>query len=274
MTLEKKKILYVTNQMDPYAAITEFSKVARSLPQGMQEKGLEVRVFMPKYGHINERRHRLHEVIRLSGINIPVGDTDNPMIIKVASLPAAKMQIYFLDNDDYFHRKSYFTDDKGKFHDDNDERLIFFNKGAVEVLQKLGWCPDIIHCHGWLSSLVPLYAKTKYKNEPVFKGAKIVYSITDENYNETFGDGFVDKANLNGALKNSPVTLKNPGFNDLFITGANYADAVTVFTPDLDKEVSDFIDKLDKPVLKYQDADKDALADSYFKFYEKLFEND
>jgi starch synthase len=268
--MEKKKILYVTHEMDPYAAITAFSKTARALPQKMQERGMEIRVFMPRYGQINERRHRLHEVIRLSGINVSVGETDNPMIIKVASLPAAKMQIYFLDNDDYFHRKEYFYDKNEKFFSDNDERIIFFNKGVVEILLKLGWNPDIIHCHGWMSSLVPLYARTTYKNEPVFKNARVIYSVIDKDFSSSLGTDFAKKASINGAMKENKEILSNPDCNDLFITGVTYADAVTILSDKVDDSVMDCVNSLNKPVLEYHDPESEEFINIYQDFYEQI----
>ncbi|MEX0966974.1 MAG: glycogen/starch synthase [Bacteroidia bacterium] len=268
----KKKILFVTHEMEPYAKITPYAKVARALPQKMQEDGMEVRVFMPKYGKINERRHRLHEVIRLSGINIPVGEADNPMIIKVASLPSAKMQVYFLDNEDYFHRKSFLGDDDQSFFEDNDERMIFFNKGVMEIMKKLGWSPDVIHCQGWMTALVPFYAKTHFKNEPVFKNAKFIFSVLDEGFNTKLGDGFAQKAGLNGEMKDFDVMLQNPECKDLYMAGIKSADAITTLAEKLDPEVEAYLNATDKPVLRSTDMESDELMDSYSKFYEELFD--
>jgi starch synthase len=172
--MPKKKVLIITQEMNPYTAISEISEIARRLPQYVQQKGMEIRVLMPKFGTINERRHRLHEVVRLSGMNIIVDDDDFPLIIKVASLPGARMQVYFLDNEDFFRRKSVFTDDEGEAFDDNEDRMVFFCKGAIETVKKFGWPPDIIHCHGWMTSLVPLYIKKAYKNEPLFRDSKSI----------------------------------------------------------------------------------------------------
>lgn len=190
----KTKLLFITHEMSPFLDLTTISKITRNLPQAMQEKGFEIRILMPRFGNINERRNRLHEVIRLSGMNIIIGENDNPLIIKVASIPSARMQVYFLDNEDYFHRKHVFNDAKGKFYADNDERTIFFCKGALETVKKLGWSPDIVHCHGWMSALVPAYLKTNYKDDPTFKDCKVVYSVYDTTFTGSLGDDFAKKS--------------------------------------------------------------------------------
>jgi starch synthase len=174
--MKKPRVLYVSQEITPFLPKSELSEVSRNLPQGIHEKGKEIRVFMPKYGSINERRHQLHEVIRLSGMNLVVDDTDHPLIIKVASIPTARMQVYFIDNENYFQRKADLTDKSGKFFKDNDERSIFFCRGVLETVRKLGWAPDIIHCHGWFTSLLPLYVKKFYNDDPHFADAKVVFS--------------------------------------------------------------------------------------------------
>ena len=158
--MEKKKILFISQEISPFLPKSEVGLTARSLSQGVQEGGKEIRAFMPRFGVINERRHQLHEVIRLSGINLVINDLDMPLIIKVASIPKERIQVYFIDNEEYFSRKATLTDDKGDLFDDNDERAIFFAKGVIETVKKLNWAPDIIHVHGWLASLLPLYLKT------------------------------------------------------------------------------------------------------------------
>ena len=172
----KIKVLIVTQEMEPYTLSSEIAKLSRKLPQYIQEKGMEVRVLMPKFGCINERRHRLHEVVRLSGMNIIVDDDDFPLIIKVASLPDIRMQVYFLDNDDFFKGREIFHDANGAEYEDNSDRMIFFCKGVIETVRKFGWSPDIVHCHGWMTSLVPFYLKTAYKNDPLFSKVKVIYS--------------------------------------------------------------------------------------------------
>ena len=168
--MRKARILFVSQEITPYLDETHIGKIGRRLPQAIQERGREIRTFMPKYGNINERRHQLHEVIRLSGMNIVINNADHPLIIKVASIPTARMQVYFIDNDDYFHRKSTLTDKAtGKYFDDNDERLVFFNRGVIETVKKLGWSPDIIHCHGWFTGLTPLYVKKAFIEDQINK---------------------------------------------------------------------------------------------------------
>ena len=195
--MEKQKVLIVTQEMEPYTALSEISRIARKLPQYIQEKGFEIRVLMPRFGTINERRHRLHEVVRLSGMNIIVDDDDFPLIIKVASLPGARLQVYFLDNDDFFKRKSVFEDAKGKPFDDNADRSVFFCKGVLETVKKFGWAPDIIHCHGWMTSLVPLYLKTAYKSEPLFQDSKVITSVYNNPVKNVFSEEFISKASIN-----------------------------------------------------------------------------
>src|SRR5690554_7101577 len=193
MEMAKTKILFVTHEMSPFLELSKISEITRQLPQAMQERGYEIRILMPRFGNINERRNRLHEVIRLSGMNIVVNNNDNPLIIKVASIPSARMQVYFLDNEEYFQRKHVFSDKSGKFYEDNDERSIFFCKGALETVKKLGWAPDVVHCHGWMSSLIPAYLKTSYKDDPTYKDSKVIYSLYNDYFKESLGEGFAKK---------------------------------------------------------------------------------
>jgi starch synthase len=272
--MEKKKILFVTHEMEPYTKITPLGKLAHDVPKTLQNKGMEIRVFMPRYGKINERRHRLHEVIRLSGINIPVGEEDNPMIIKVASLPTAKIQIYFLDNEDFFKRKAYFRDEKEKFYPDNDERFIFFNRGVMEIILKLGWIPDIIHCNGWMTSLVPFYAKTLYKDEPAFNKAKFTYQVYEPQFEETFGEGFLKKAQLNGHTSMAEETLNNPGCNDLYKTGISFADGIVKGSPDIEKGVNSIITASGKPILNLDPSQEmETIITAYDDFYDKVLQS-
>ncbi len=177
---QAKKILFITQELTPYVPESQMALIGRKLPQAIQDSGREIRTFMPKWGNINERRNQLHEVIRLSGLNIAIDDTDHPLIIKVASIQAARMQVYFIDNDDFFHKRTMLTDSEGKEYDDNGERAVFYARGVLETLKKLRWCPDVIHCHGWMSAFVPFYIKTAYRNEPSFVDSKVVFSAYDE----------------------------------------------------------------------------------------------
>ena len=184
--MESVKVLFISQEITPYLPETEMSLIGRNLPQGIQEKGKEIRTFMPRYGCINERRNQLHEVIRLSGMNLIIDDTDHPLIIKVASIQAARMQVYFIDNEEYFFRKNVLTNDEKNYYEDNDERAIFFARGVLETVKKLRWSPDLIHCHGWFTSLVPLFIKKHFKDEPLFMNSKVVYSIYDDEFTNVF----------------------------------------------------------------------------------------
>src|SRR5512138_2382390 len=180
--MKSSRVLFVSTEITPYLPENDISILCRFLPQGIQEKGKEIRTFMPRYGSINERRNQLHEVIRLSGMNLIIDNNDHPLIIKVASIQQARMQIYFIDNEDYFQRKATLYDKNGKFFEDNDERAIFFARGVLETVKKLGWAPDIIHCHGWFTSFVPLYVKKSYRDNPLFADTKVVMSIYDDDF--------------------------------------------------------------------------------------------
>jgi starch synthase len=263
----KSKLLFITHEMSPFLELSKISEITRQLPQAMQEKGYEIRILMPKFGNINERRNRLHEVIRLSGMNIIIDDNDNPLIIKVASIPAARMQVYFLDNDEYFQRKHVFTDKDGKFYADNDERMIFFCKGALETVKKLGWAPDIVHCHGWMSALVPTYLKTTYKDDPTFKHSKIVYSVYDNEFEGQLHADFAKKAVMDDMTENHTETFK-PGTNDALHNGAiQYADAVVLATDKISDEVLNNVKSSNKTVLANEFTSD---FENYYNFYEEI----
>jgi starch synthase len=256
--------------MEPYANLDDYAHMASLLPKKMQDKQNEVRVFMPKFGKINERKHRLHEVIRLSGINIQIDDDDNPMIIKVASLPGSRIQVYFLDNEEYFQRKSFLQDKDGTFFKDNDERMLFFDKGVIEIALKLGWVPDIIHCHGWMSSLVPLYARTQYKKEPVFKSAKFVQTVSQSKFEGAFGEDFLRKGHLKNYFQNEGNLLTQPSCTDLYKVGLDYADGIVKGNTALDEELETYLAATEKPVLDYIDPEDPQLAEKFQDFYDEL----
>lgn len=267
MSNPKKRVLFVSSEMAPFLE-TESAQaiVARNLPQALQEKDNEIRILVPRFGVINERRNRLHEVVRLSGINISIDDNDNPLIIKVASIPSTKMQVYFLDNEDYFHRKAIYSDDEGKFFEDNDERTIFFCKGVMETVKKLGWAPDIIHCQGWMTSLIPVYLKTVYKDEPVFRNAKVVYSVfPDEGKGICLGSDFARKASLNSISDNSLECFADGKIQDLHIGAVSFADAVVTSCDEAHNCVENHI--LSKPVMRHSD---DQIGDQYVTFYDRI----
>lgn len=265
---DKKKVLFVTQEMDPYTALSEIGEIARQLPEYVQEQGMEIRILMPRYGTINERRHRLHEVVRLSGMNIIVDDDDFPLIIKVASLPGTRMQVYFLDNEDFFKRKFIFKDGDDKPFEDNPERMIFFCKGVMETVKKFGWPPDIIHCQGWMTSLVPLYLKTAYKTEPLFQNTKVVYSLYDQTLEDSFSDQFIKKASINNLSPEDLTAYQNGSGIRLHQGAVQFADGVMV---DKDKadQLHDLLKSDDKPVLEYDHEDEGFLA-SCLEFYQQL----
>lgn len=270
--MDKKKVLIVTQEMQPYTALSEVSEIARKLPQYVQENGMEIRVLMPRFGTINERRHRLHEVVRLSGMNIIVDDDDYPLIIKVASLPGARMQVYFLDNEDFFKRKSVFEDDKGKPFQDNADRMIFFCKGVIETVKKFGWPPDIVHCHGWMTSLVPLYLKTAYEKEPIFQNSKVVYSMYKNSLEEKFSDAFASKASINNLDPNDLTAYQNGKGVALHQGAVNYADAIIKGAADLSSVDEKLLEGIEKPVLDFQ-SEEEYLA-AYLGFYNSLLEQE
>ncbi len=266
--MSKKKVLIVTQEMIPYTELSEVSKIARHLPQYVQENGMEIRVLMPRYGSINERRHRLHEVVRLSGMNIIVDDDDFPLIIKVASLPEARMQVYFLDNEEFFKRKHIFTDENDKPFEDNVDRMVFFCKGVIETVKKFGWPPDVIHCHGWMTSLIPFYLKKAYANEPLFQHSKVVYTLYNESLADNFGEDFITKASINNLStedlsafhQNSEITLHEGALA--------YSDGIVQGSEKLEEKYESLLEDSGKPVLKFENEDS-YYADN-LEFYQTL----
>jgi starch synthase len=241
----KKRILFIANEMSPYLELTEFSEVVNKLAIKANESGFEVRCIMPRFGTINERRHRLHEVVRLSGINVSIDNEDFPLQIKVASLPNARLQVYFLDNEDLFKRKQVFTDDDNQWFDDNSLRTVFFCKGALETVKKFGWPPDIIHCSGWMAGLIPFYLKSVYKKEPVFAHSKVIYTIGENTFEENLGSDFVKKAQIHATLKEKDLEIFKTADNAAFYRGgATYADAITFGAENVDKKLVDEFSKV------------------------------
>jgi starch synthase len=265
--MAKTKLLFITHEMSPFLELTKISEITRQLPQAMQEKGLEIRILMPRFGNINERRNRLHEVIRLSGMNIIIDDNDNPLIIKVASIPSARMQVYFLDNEEYFQRKQVFRDNGNKFYADNDERAIFFCKGALETVKKLGWSPDVVHCHGWMSSLVPVYLKTTYKDDPTFKNAKVVYSAYRNCFTESLNADLPKKAIMNGMSAEHTEVFSACNNNSMHMGAITYSDAVVFGDAEIDEEVLKFVKSSQKPTLEYELTSD---YENYYNLYEEI----
>lgn len=267
--MSKNRVLIVTQEMDPYTALSEIAEIARKLPQYIQENGMEIRILMPRYGVINERRHRLHEVVRLSGMNIIVDDDDYPLIIKVASLPEARMQVYFLDNEDFFKRKATLNDPKGQSFDDNVDRMVFFCKGVMETVKKFGWSPDIIHCHGWLTSLVPLYLKTAYKSEPLFQHVKTVYSIYNDHLDKEVSGSFRDKATISNLQDGDLDIYFQDSELNLHQGAGFYADAVVQGSPNPNDKAVSGLNFSDKPVIL---SSGETNFESYLELYHTLLE--
>jgi len=265
---EKVKILYVTQEITPYLKESHLGLIGRHLPQGIQEKGKEIRTFMPRYGSINERRNQLHEVIRLSGMNLVINDADHPLIIKVASIQSARMQIYFIDNEDYFHRKSVIRDKNDRFFDDNDERMVFYSRGVLETVKKLGWAPSVVHCHGWIASLVPFYVKTAYRENPIFSEARIVISLYDDHFPESFSTDFHDKLRMEGVTPDQLSIFPSNDYVGLMKGAIDLGDAFILGSPEIHPEVMEYLVKSGKPCLGYQSTED--YINAYDAFYEEV----
>ena len=265
------RVLFVSQEITPYLPETEMSKVGRHLPQGIQEKGREIRTFMPKFGVINERRNQLHEVIRLSGMNLVIDDTDHPLIIKVASIQPARMQVYFIDNEDFFSRKQVLTDKDGKEFKDNDERAIFFNRGVLETVKKLCWAPDIVHCNGWFSGLLPLYIKKSYADDPLFSNVKVIYSIYDEEFTKSLNSSITKKAITDGVSANDISLLKDASYENYSKLCIDNCDGIIQGSPNVNNSLLEYIKQSGKPFLDYQGEEN--YIDNYDEFYQQLINN-
>lgn len=265
----KKRILFIANEMSPYLELTEFSEIVNRLAIKSNDNNFEVRCIMPRFGVINERRHRLHEVVRLSGINVTVDHEDFPLQIKVASLPNARLQIYFLENEDLFKRKFVFTDENDEWFDDNWLRTIFYCKGALETVRKFGWPPDIIHCSGWMTGLIPMYLKTAYKKEPVFGNSKTIFTIGHNTFKEKIGADFVKKAAIHASIKEKELEpFKDNNNTAMFRGGATYADAITFGAAKVEKKLSEEFGKVKgKKVLPFKE---DSDLTDYLQLYNDL----
>lgn len=267
------KVLFITQEITPYVSESEMALVGRNLPQAIQEKGREIRTFMPKWGNINERRNQLHEVIRLSGMNLIIDDTDHPLIIKVASIQSARMQVYFIDNDDYFQNRLQILDENGVEYEDNDARAIFYARGVLETVKKLRWCPDVIHCHGWMTALAPLYIKKAYKDEPSFRSSKVVFSLYEEDFKQPFHPDFPAKLMLKGIAKKDVANLKTPiDYASVCKLAIDYADGVIQQSQHVNEEVMEYARQSGKPILEYQAPE--AFADACNAFYDKVWETE
>jgi len=268
----KHRILFVNSEIFPYLPESPMSLIGRQLPQGIQERHKETRSFMPRFGCINERKNQLHEVIRLSGLNIIISDVDRPLIIKVASIPSARMQVYFIDNEDYFKRKQIYSDADGKFFEDNDERAIFYARGVLETVKKLRWAPDIIHCNGWISHLVPVFLKRAYKDDPIFSSCKVVLSLYNDGQDMVFHPDFRSKVSL-GALKDTDLPfLEKADMTGLAKTAIQYADGVILGSGGIDESLVRMCRAAQIPVMEFdaRAMENGEYIDRYNAFYDSL----
>jgi len=265
--MKDKRILFVSSEVVPYLPETELSKTAFISAKNAHSKGVQTRIFMPRYGVINERRHQLHEVIRLSGMNLVVNDIDMPLIIKVASIPKERMQVYFIDNEEYFKRKAVFTDEDDELFEDNDERAIFFAKGVVETVKKLNWAPDVIHIHGWMASLLPLYLREFYKEEPLFTESKIVTSLYSNGFEGELNEDLADKVKFDLNKSDKTSTIQTPSHTNILKSAIENSDAIIHGSETIDEELISFIEKQEIPVLDFQEEN---LKEAYLNFYADL----
>lgn len=267
---EPVKVLFISQEITPYLPESEIATISREFPQFIQEKGCLIRTFMPCFGNINERRNQLHEVQRLSGMNLIIDDTDHPLIIKVASIQSARMQVYFIDNDDYFRRKGTTHDENGVECTDNDDRLIFFARGVLETIKKLRWTPDVIHCHGWFSALAPLYIKKAYNDDPFFRDAKVIFSVYENDFKNSFREGFVDRLKTKNIEESDIAALretKNIDFEAITKFAIDYSDAAIIASPTINENVAKYIEEKGLPCLPYSEDYKN----DYFGFYSSIF---
>lgn len=267
-----KKVLFVNSEISPFLEESNIAKIGRYLPQGIQERKKEIRSFMPRYGCINERKNQLHEVIRLSGMNIIISDLDRPLIIKVASISSARIQVYFIDNDDYFKRKQIYRSEDGKFFADNDERAIFFARGVLETVKKLRWAPDIIHCQGWITQLLPVYLKKAYKDDPIFSSSKVILSLYDDTPKEKFDPAFASKVKFGGVTADDVPFLSKPDGINLAKTALQYSDGVIFGSENIAPELVAECERLALPTLPFskQSLESGSYIDEYDAFFDKF----
>ncbi|MDR0955392.1 MAG: glycogen/starch synthase [Rikenellaceae bacterium] len=266
--MSNKRILYVCQEIMPYLPETPMSNISRNLPQAIQERGFEIRTFMPRYGSVNERRNQLHEVIRLSGMNLIIDDNDHQLIIKVASIPTARVQIYFIDNEEYFQRKCVLQDEAGNYYPDNDERAIFFARGVIETVKKLRWSPGIVHVQGWFAGFIAMYLKGIFAEDPLFAGVKIVVSLYPDDFTGTLDLNVAEKLKTEGARSDTLPFLADPTYENVMKFIGAYADGVVYAQPGINEAVKKYYDGLKIPVLEMTQTEN--YADSYAEFYEKI----
>ena len=263
-----KKILFINQEISPYVPDTNMSLLGKNLPSAIQEKGHEIRTFMPKWGTINERRGQLHEVIRLSGMNLIINETDHPLIIKVASIQQTRVQVYFIDNDDYFSKRQMATNEQGLDYADNGERAVFFARGVLETVKKLRWTPDIIHCQGWMSAAVPFYIKTAYHEEPSFANSKVVTSLFTKSIQSDLGDNFKKCVEYKEAKAELLNGYKDQfDFEELGKLAIDFSDGIVQAEKEVNATLLEYAKEKGVPVLGYQGED---FADAYNLFYEQI----
>lgn len=267
--MEKQRVLFVTQEISPFLTITEISEQVKQIALATHDSGKEIRIFMPRFGCINERRHQLHEVIRLSGMNMVINDSDHPLIIKVASIPGARVQVYFIDNEEYFQRKHALVDDGAKSFDDNDERSIFFCRGVLETVKKLGWVPDVVHCHGWMTAFMPLYLKRVYSDDPHFANTKVVYTAHGVDYKGSLDKKLIEKLKFDGVSEKEVSSLGKGDFSGLNKMAADFSDAV-ITASGVSKEIVDYVKKSGKLFINQETAD---FAAQNIELYDKVLED-
>lgn len=266
--MAKRKILFINQEISPYVPDTTLSIMGRNLPHAMQEKGHEIRTFMPKWGNINERRGQLHEVIRLSGMNLIIDDTDHPLIIKVASIQQTHVQVYFIDNDDYFSKRHMEKDEMGNDYPDNGERAIFFARGVLETVKKLRWVPDIIHCQGWMSAVIPLYVKTAYHDEPSFADTKVISSLYSQTLHNNLGTNFKKCLEFRDAKAELLESYADDfDFDELGKLAIDYSDGIILADKNVNKSLEQYAKDKQIPVLEHQED----FAESYEDFYQQIY---
>lgn len=270
--MEKKRVLFISQEINPFLPKSEISSSVRKITQGVQESGKEIRVFMPKFGSINERRHQLHEVIRLSGMNLIINDSDHPLIIKVASIPSARMQVYFIDNEEYFKRKNVYADDENNFFSDNDERSMFFCRGVLETVKKLSWKPDVIHCNGWMTALMPMYIKDVFSQDPHFADTKVVYSLYDCAFDNKWNDQLAEKLKFDGISSETINCLKDGSCDSLIQTAMEYADGVIISPENTCEQTKSAFDALSCHKLEFNPEEQSAKVLS--EFFDKVVEEE
>ena len=268
--MASRKILYVCQEITPYLPETELSGLSRRLVQAMQERGNEIRTFMPRYGCINERRNQLHEVIRLSGMNLIIDNNDHQLIIKVASIPSARIQIYFIDNEDFFSRKAVMTNADGQEFADNDERAIFFARGVLETVKKLNWSPTVVHCIGWMSAIVPIYLKKVFADDPLFRDVKIVVSLADDRFERPLDQELSKKIENEGIKDEKLAILAEPSYENFYRFVIDYADGVVVASDKADPKLVEYARSTGKHMLEWQNVEDAELFDNYNRFYDEL----